>query len=273
MAIKDIQPPRQHTTLDDDISDTERSLKDIRLWRRLVWTAIYAIVIIQVSLIVVAVAIHAPNWDNAAQVFGTFAIFLIAPGLALLYVNDSPCSRAKFLKLAVSLQRLRIQKKELDIGRTKDRSDQFARYKESMPDLIERYRLVANYNRRIYNSLQAFIIIGALSASTLGGAFWPALWARWTATGLTLAIGIFSAIGSHFKLNERSTEMQKTADLIEIEFRAVEFGIGDYSDLSLDEALKQFVERVERIRAEHMVKKRQLDQPADVRFVDASSVN
>jgi hypothetical protein len=67
--------------------------------------------------------------------------------------------------------------------------------------------------------------------------------------------------------------MQKTADLIEIEFRAVEFGIGDYSDLTPDEALKQFVEKVEKIRAEHMIKKRQLDQPADVRFVDASSVN
>ena len=142
-----------------------------------------------------------------------------------------------------------------------------------MPDLIERYRLVANSNRRIYNSLQAFVIIAALAASTLGGAFWPESWARWAVTGLTFAIGISSAIGSHFKLNERSTEMQKTADSIEIEFRAVEFGIGDYSGLTPDDALKQFVEKVERIRAEHMTKKRQLDQPADVRFVDASSVN
>jgi len=202
-----------------------------------------------------------------------FSLIGIVFALGALYDKNSPSGRVMLIELTASLQRLKIQKRELAIGRARSKSAQFARYKESMPDLIERYRLVANSNRRMYNSLQAFVIIAALSASTLGGAFWPESWARWAATALTFAIGISSAIGSHFKLNERGTEMQKTADLIEIEFRAVEFGIGDYATLTPDDALKQFVEKVERIRAEHMTKKRQLDQPADVRFVDASSVN
>ena len=141
-----------------------------------------------------------------------------------------------------------------------------------MPDLVEHYRFMANNNRRIYNFLQGFVITGALTASTLGGAFGQMQWARWTVTGLTLIVGISTAIGSHFKLNDRSTEMQKTADLIEIEFRASEFSIGDYSGLDPDDNLRQFVERVELIRAEHMIKKRQLDRPADIRFVDASSM-
>lgn len=273
MVTTDIQPQRRHTALDDEIADTEQQLKDVTLKRRLIWTAIYAIIIIEASLIGMAVAKHSAAWGVPAGVFGLLGLYSVIGFLVVLYGDESSCSRVKFIELPANLQRLRIQKRELAIGRAKSKSAQFARYKESMPDLIERYGLVANSNRRIYNSLQAFVIIAALSASTLGGAFWPDPWARWVATGLTFAIGISSAIGSHFKLNERSTEMQKTADLIEIEFRAVEFGIGDYATLTLDDALRQFVERVERIRAEHMTKKRQLDQPADVRFVDASSVN
>jgi hypothetical protein len=67
--------------------------------------------------------------------------------------------------------------------------------------------------------------------------------------------------------------MQKTADLMEIEFRAAEFGIGDYEELKPEEVLRKFVQTVERIRTEHMTQKRQLDQPSDVRFVDSSSIN
>ena len=149
----------------------------------------------------------------------------------------------------------------------------YERYKESLPDLVERYRLVANHYRRIYNSLQAFVVIGALSASTLAGAFYSMKWARWAAVILSSAVGISSAIGSHFKLNERSSEMRKAADLIEIELRAVEFGIGDYEVSGGSEAvLKRFVEKVERIRTEHMTQKRQLNQPSDVSFIDSSSI-
>jgi hypothetical protein len=132
---------------------------------------------------------------------------------------------------------------------------------------------MANHNRSIYNTLQAFIIIGSLSASTFIGAFEPAHWAKWAAVALSASVGISSSIGAHFKLNERSTEMQKTADLMEIEFRAAEFGIGDYEELKPEEVLRKFVQTVERIRTEHMTQKRQLDQPSDVRFVDSSSIN
>jgi hypothetical protein len=67
--------------------------------------------------------------------------------------------------------------------------------------------------------------------------------------------------------------MQKAADLIEIELRAVEFGIGEYEASGSSEAtLKRFVEQVERIRTEHMTQKRQLDHPSDVSFIDSSSI-
>jgi hypothetical protein len=255
------------------IADAEQELKDARLWNRLLWLGVFLALLIEATLVGVAITKHYENWANAAGGFGSFALFLGGPfAIALLFTSDSPCGRTKIIELATNIQRLRLQKQEQIIGRAKSKSAQYARYKESMPSLIERYRLIANHYRRVYNSLQAFIIVGSLSASTLGGAFWPNEWARWAATGITLSVGIASAIGSHFKLNERSNEMQKTSDAIEVEFRAAEFLIGDYAELSIDDALRRFVETVERIRTEHMLKKRQLDQPSDVRFVDVSSI-
>lgn len=275
MTAKDIQPPRRHTDLDDDIADAEQKLKDIMLWRRLIWLAIFAVAFIEVCLITVAVAIHngEGNWYNAASAIGFFGGIGIAAAVIALFVDDSHFGRIKFIEVKANLQRLRIQRRERAIGRVKTKSALYALYKESMPDLVEHFRIVANHNRRIYDLLQAFIIIGALSASTFAGAFGSLRWARWVTVALTLAVGVSSAIGSHFKLNERSTEMQKTADLIEVEFRAVEFSIGEYSDLTPDDALRRFVEKVEQIRTENMTRKRQLDQPSDIRFIDASSVN
>lgn len=274
MSANDIQPPRQHTELDDTIAQTEQELKEARLWNRLVWLGVFVTALIEAALIGVAAVTHYTNWSNSAQTLGLLALFFGGPfALYFLFASDSPCGRTKITEYATHLQRLRIQKQEQIIGRARSKSAQYARYKESMPSLIEHYRLVANHYRRVYNSLQAFIIVGSLSASTLGGAFWPYDWARWATTTIALAVGIFSAIGSHFKLNERSSEMQKTSDSIEVEFRAIEFRIGDYSNLSPDDALRRFVETVERIRTEHMLKKRQLDQPSDVRFVDASSIS
>lgn len=273
MATKDIQPPRQHTPLDDQIAEAEREVQYAELTRRLAFGAIVGFALIEICLITIPVVTHYKDWIAAPWIVGVAGLIIGVPFFGVGFTaEDSPFSRSHYIAAQTQLERFRVKKRERDIGRPKNRSASYERYKESMPDLIEHYRIVANHNRRIYNFLQAFIIIGALSASTLGGAFWPDSWARWTVTGITLAIGISSAIGSHFKLNERSTEMQKTADLIEIEFRAVEFGIGDYSELVPEEALRRFVEKVERIRAENLTKKRQLDQPSDLRFVDASSV-
>jgi len=185
-----------------------------------------------------------------------------------------PYDIRRLRELAVThLERLKAKRREQRRGRGRSKTAMYERYKESLPDLVERYRLVANHYRRIYNSLQAFVVIGALSASTLAGAFYSMKWARWAAVILSSAVGISSAIGSHFKLNERSSEMRKAADLIEIELRAVEFGIGDYEVSGGSEAvLKRFVEKVERIRTEHMTQKRQLNQPSDVSFIDSSSI-
>lgn len=277
MATRDIQPPRQHTALDDEIAEAEREVRRLKLWRNVARGTIIVWLLVEICLVLIAVTTHHKNWVVAPWIWG-----LVVPLFVgwLLYAPatgfgeyDKPFDPSRYTVALTHLERLKINQRERGIGRSKSKTASYERYKESLPDLIERYRIAANHYRRIYNSLQAFIIIAALLASTLSGAFWPVPWARWAAVGLTSAVGISSAIGSHFKLSERSTEMQKTADLIEVEFRAVEFGIGDYSDLTPDKALRQFVEKVERIRTEHLTQKRQLDQPADVRFVDASSVN
>lgn len=276
MATRDIQPPRPHTALDDQIADAERELKHFQRWRNIMWGAIIGWALIEIALILIAVITHYRNWVPGPWIWGLavpFGLFLFGGMIVAVEEPDLPFDRSRYIAAAAHLERLKVKKREQGIGRAKNRTASYERYKESMPELVERYRIVANHYRSIYNSLQAFIIIGALSASTLAGAFESVRWARWTAVGLTAAVGISSAIGSHFKLSERSTEMQKTADLIEVEFRAVEFEIGDYSELPRDEALRQFVEKVERIRTEHMTQKRQLDQPSDLRFVDPSSVN
>ena len=133
MATTDIQPPRRHTALDDEIADTEQELKDVTLRRRLIWAGVYAIIIIEGSLIGIAVATNSINWYSIAMPLILFSLIGIAFGLGALYDKDSASGRVKLIELTASLQRLRIQKRELAIGRAKSKSAQFARYKESMP--------------------------------------------------------------------------------------------------------------------------------------------
>jgi hypothetical protein len=273
MPSSDIQPPRQHTALDEEITEAEHEVRRFRRWRGALLGIIAGWAIIEICLILIAVITQFKNWDPAPWVWGIPVPFV--GGIALAAVYDSPeaYTRAKLIAAETQLERLKAKRREQGTGRTRSKTSLYQRYKESMPELIERYRIIANHYRSIYNSLQAFIIIGSLSASTLAGAFESMRFARWAAVVLASAVGISSAIGSHFKLSERSGEMQKTADLIEIEFRAIEFGIGEYENISPDDALKRFVENVERIRTEHMTQKRQLDQPSDISFVDSSSIN
>jgi predicted phosphoribosyltransferase len=274
MPNSDIQPPRQYTPLDDEIKSAEEKVRTYRIWRNIIWGSILAWAIVEISIILIAVLTHYPNWETASWLVGFFVpIFAAVMATMIFSGEENAYSRSKLIAAESQLERLKAKRRELGTGRGRSRNSLYQRYKESMPELVERYRLKANHYRSIYNSLQAFIIVGSLSASTFIGAFEPARWAKWAAVVLASSVGISSAIGAHFKLNERSTEMQKVADLIEIEFRAVEFGIGDYEDLTPEEAIKYFVENVERIRTDHMTQKRQLDQPSDVHFVDSSSIN
>jgi len=274
MPNNDIQPPRQHAPIDDEIIEAAEEVRHFRLWRNILWGVICSWVIVEISLILIAVITRYKNWDAAPWVVGLAVPFLGAFIIGIAYdTSEKPYTRSALIAAENKLERLKSKKREQGIGRGRSKTSLYQRYKESMPELVERYRIVANHYRNIYNALQAFIIIGSLSASTFIGAFEPAKWARWSAVALASSVGIASAIGAHFKLNERSAEMQKTADLIEIEFRATEFGIGDYENLDPESSLRKFIENVERIRTEHMTQKRQLDQPSDVRFVDSSSIN
>jgi hypothetical protein len=272
MPNSDIQPPRAHTPLDDEIRDAAEKVRKYRIWRNIIWGGILIWVTVEIVLILIAVLTHYPDWDYAPWIVGIVAPIILSPFIGIVFSDEDTYSRAKLTAAETQLERLKAKRRELGIGRGRSRNALYQRYKESMPELVERYRLTANHYRSIYNTLQAFIIIGSLLASTFVGAFEPVKWAKWAAVILAASVGISSAIGAHFKLNERSTEMQKTADLIEIEFRAVEFGIGDYEGLDPEESLKAFVEKVEQIRTEHLTKKRQLDQPSDVHFIDSSSI-
>lgn len=274
MPNSDIQPPRQYSPLDEEIKEAEEKVRTYRLWQNIIRGAILIWIIVEIALILIAVLTHYPNWYDAPWIVGLVVPFFTVFFAGMFWsVEEDAYTRSKLIAAETQLERLKAKRRELGTGRGRSRTALYQRYKESMPELVERYRLTANHYRSIYNTLQAFIIIGSLSASTFIGAFAPAHWAKWAAVVLASSVGISSAIGAHFKLAERSTEMQKTADLIEIEFRAVEFGIGEYQDLSPEEALKTFVENVERIRTEHMTQKRQLDQPSDVHFVDSSSIS
>jgi hypothetical protein len=276
MASHDIQPPREHTDLDDEITAAEEEVRRLKFWRTGFWAVVCGWVAGTVVLVTTAFITRNSAWENIAGVRGlvlpilglfTYGFLLAAPS------GGIEIGRSKYIAAITQLERLKARRREQRNGRGRSKTAMYERYKESLPELVERYRLVANHYRRIYNSLQAFVVVGALSASALAGAFESVKWARWSAVILSSAVGISSAVGSHFKLSERSSEMQRAADLIEIELRAVEFGIGDYDIPGGSEAiLKKFVEKVEQIRTEHMTQKRQLDQPSDVSFVDSSSI-
>ena len=141
----------------------------------------------------------------------------------------------------------------------------YQRYKVHLPDQIESYRIAAARYRRLYNTFQALVIVGSVTASTLTAALADTSWARWITVTLTLLVSIAATLSTNFNLRERSNNLQRVADEIEHHYRAVELRLGEYRDVDESTALRALAEHVEGLRLEQGRRERELNQPPDLR--------
>jgi hypothetical protein len=138
-------------------------------------------------------------------------------------------------------------------------------YRDEVPGEIERYRSESTYYRRIHNTLQGVIIIGALAASTLTSLIASVPQVRWAAVATTFSVGVAAGFTGYFKFRERSFYLQQTSDSIEQELSAVGLGIGRYKAKPEDDALTEFTEQVELLKIEQRKRQQQLEQPSEGR--------
>ena len=84
--------------------------------------------------------------------------------------------------------------------------------------------------------------------------------------GITFIIGISSGFMGYFKYKERSFYLQQTADAIEVEWEAVDVGVGRYKDIDDEEkSLALFVDEVHRLKSEQKKRQQSLEQPPELR--------
>lgn len=139
------------------------------------------------------------------------------------------------------------------------------KYKEDVPETIERYRKESNGYRRIANNLQIIIIVGSVLATSTTSAI--GLWDvfKWLAPAFSILVAISAGLTAYFKFKERSFNLQQTADAIEQEFMAAKLGIGYYKGKQPQEALETFAERIEFMKDEQKKRQQQLEQPPDIK--------
>ncbi|MFG3489994.1 DUF4231 domain-containing protein [Streptomyces sp. NPDC047972] len=137
-------------------------------------------------------------------------------------------------------------------------------YREETPRVVEQYRTESRRYRTVHNLLQSLVMVGSTAATTLAALeaktwTWPTV----SMVVLGFCVTIATAFTGYYKYRERSYFLQQTADAIEEELNAVLLGIGVYGDLSQDQLMALFTQRVESLRDEQRRRQQQLDQPAD----------
>lgn len=282
MSIDDTLLHRKREKIHDELEQARQDLREAIRNRRLafVFGPIILSLIIGIEFFLIVMTVHNSTGVSGQVYFFAALVFgLISLGGVVAFFDETDVapklSRSAILRKQVAVQRLVIESREAAVGNLGREEEEaaYVRYREAMPDLIARLRARANRTRSINNVTQAFVIVASLTASAVTGLFGEDAKVRIAIVAVTLAAAIASSMGSSFKLRERAAQLQKTADLIEIEFRAVELQIGDYGNcVSRKERLRKFVIKVEGLRGDHMARERQLDQPADRNHIDLSSV-
>lgn len=165
------------------------------------------------------------------------------------------------LELELAQERRRLHAVSLNL----DMATRQLIYRDGVPVEIEKYRHESKYYRRIHNFLQAVIIIGALAGSTLTSLLQSVPALRWYAVGTTFAVGVSAGFTGYFKFRERSFYLQQTSDAMDQELSAVELGIGRYKGKDDENAITDFTEQVELLKAEQRKRQQQLEQPSEGR--------
>jgi hypothetical protein len=139
-------------------------------------------------------------------------------------------------------------------------------YRQEVADVIEQFQRESRKYRRIHNSLQSLIMVGATSTTTIASLNTAndLTWQNVLTIAISFAITLAATFTGYYKFRERSYFLRETADAIEEQANALALGVGEYTDLAEDAALKHFTGIVESLRGEQRRRQQQLDQPNQV---------
>ncbi|TDC10926.1 DUF4231 domain-containing protein [Nonomuraea longispora] len=138
-------------------------------------------------------------------------------------------------------------------------------YKDDTSRDIEIFRRDSRRYRRINNAFQSLVIIGSLFAASMSSLAVEQENFRWATVVATFLVGISAGFTGYFKFKDRGFYLQQTADALEHEWSIYDLSIGRYKRLKPEDALADFVEEAERIKAEQRQREQNLDQPSDGR--------
>jgi len=99
--------------------------------------------------------------------------------------------------------------------------------------------------------------------TTLAGLTTQDLRIRWAVLVTSFMVGVAAGVTGYFKFRERGFYLQQTADNLELEWNALELGIGRYRSLTAESALATFVEEAERLKSEQRKREQSLDQASE----------
>lgn len=253
-------PVEQLLAYTKEILTLEASLRTARIARHFFRISIIAVPLIIIGLYVATdltwhkVNLRSEYWP-ATIVLLTLIAYIIFY-LSIFEGDESVPQLELTLELARERRRLHAAAVNLDL-----RTRQLI-YRDGTPDDIEQFRGESKYYRRVHNTLQSVIIVGALAASTLTSLIQSVPQLRWFAVGTTFSVGVAAGFTGYFKFRERSFYLQLTADSIEQELSAVILGIGRYRGKPDDEALAEFTEQTELLKIEQKKRQQQLEQPS-----------
>lgn len=190
-------------------------------------------------------------------------------GGAIAYYFNRRAGRIGALKLVgdveLDLSVLRERKRFMALNLMFTLSQRRSIYKDDTNRDIELFRRDSRRYRRINNVFQSLVIVGSLFAASMSSLAVEQENFRWATVVSTFLVGISAGFTGYFKFKDRGFYLQQTADALEHEWSIYDLGIGRYKRLEPEDALADFVEEVERIKAEQRQREQNLDQPSDGR--------
>ena len=130
-----------------------------------------------------------------------------------------------------------------------------------LPTLITSYRKQADSYRRWFIVTQIIVILLSATVTSLSGGWIDKyISIPWTIPVFSALISILTSFTLFFKLREKGTNLQQTADAMDLEHKACNLSIGLYKGLSRDDALILLAERTEALRKEQQQRQQQLEQ-------------
>lgn len=259
----------EHT---ERILELESQLRLARLLRRLIRVSIIGVVIGIFAIYIFNVLVwqdhkfkDLTDWPAAILLLLMVAYII---GYYIYRSNNGENDISKIFdvrKLELELELAQERRRLYAVSLNLDMATRQLIYRDGVPVEIEKYRHESKYYRRIHNFLQAVIIIGALAGSTLTSLLQSVPALRWYAVGTTFAVGVSAGFTGYFKFRERSFYLQQTSDAMDQELSAVELGIGRYKGKDDENAMTDFTEQVELLKAEQRKRQQQLEQPSEGR--------